>query len=101
MQRIITKLINPDQTGFIPGRQGAINIRRTLNIISCAKRNTQKSMLISFDAQKAFNQVNWCFLYENLAAMGFHSRFIDWIKVLYIEPKSRLESMGVAQNFRP
>ena len=29
MQRHITKLIKPDQTGFIPGRQGANNIKRT------------------------------------------------------------------------
>lgn len=39
IQKIITKLINPDQTGFIPDRQGANNIRRTLTIITCAKRN--------------------------------------------------------------
>lgn len=35
----ITTLINPDQTGLTPNRQGADNIRRTLNIIPCAKRN--------------------------------------------------------------
>lgn len=56
MQKIIAKLINPDQTGFIPGRQGANNIRRTLNIITCAKKKMQNSMLISFDAQKRLTQ---------------------------------------------
>lgn len=64
IQKIIGKLINPDQTGFIPGRQGANNIRRTLNIITCAKKkNTQNSMLISFDARKAFDTVKWQFLF--------------------------------------
>lgn len=37
MQRCITKLIKLEHTGFIPGGQGAKNIRRTLNIISCTK----------------------------------------------------------------
>ena len=63
VQKHVTTLINPDQTGFIPNRQGANNIRRTLNIITCAKRNTQTSMLISFDAQKAFDTMNWDFFF--------------------------------------
>lgn len=78
MQKIITKLINPDQTGFIPDRQGANNIRRTLNIITCAKRNRQNSMSVSFDAQKAFDTVNWQFLNKTLTAMGFHPSIHLW-----------------------
>lgn len=87
MQKIIAKLNNPDQTGLIPGRQGANNIRRTLNIITCAKKSVQNSMLISLDAQKAFNTVNWQFLTKILAAMGFHPRFIEWIMVICTNPK--------------
>lgn len=82
--------MNPDQTGFIPDIQGANNIRRTLNIITCAKRNRQNSMLVSFDAQKAFDTVNWQFLYKTLTAMGFHSTFVDWVRVIYVNPKSRI-----------
>lgn len=61
VQNIITKCINPDKTDFIPRTQGANNIRRTLNIMSCAKRKSQISILISLDAHKAFDQVNWHF----------------------------------------
>lgn len=50
IQKIIGKLINPDQTGFIPNRQGSNNIRRTLNVITSARKKKQHSMLISFDA---------------------------------------------------
>lgn len=49
IQKHITNLINLDQTGFMPNRQGANNIRRTLNIITCAKKQRQASMLISFE----------------------------------------------------
>lgn len=67
LQKHINKLIKSDQTGFIPGRQGANNIRRTLNVISCAKNKSQHAMLLSLDAQKAFDRVKWSFLYQTLA----------------------------------
>jgi hypothetical protein len=99
VQQHITTLINPDQTGFIPSRQGANNIRRTLNVITCAKKNKQTSMLISFDAQKAFDTVNWDFLYRTLSAMGFHSEFINWVRVIYKNPKSRVRVNGCCSEF--
>ncbi len=42
-----TKLINPDQTGFIPGRQGTNNIRQTLHLQSVAESRKKPSMLLS------------------------------------------------------
>lgn len=61
MQRS-NKLIKIDQTGFIPGRQGANNIRRIQNIISSAKYKSQSLMILGSDAQKAFDGVKWSFL---------------------------------------
>ena len=37
MQKYLGTLINPGQTGFIPCRQGANNVRRVLNLQSVAK----------------------------------------------------------------
>ena len=99
IQKHITTLINPDQTGFIPSRQGANNIRRTLNIITCSKKNKQTSMLISFDAQKAFDTVNWDFLYKTLSVMGFHPEFINWVRAIYKNPKSRVRVNGCCSEF--
>lgn len=99
MQRHITKLIKPDQTGFIPGRQGANNIRRTLNLISCVKNKSQPSMLHSLDTQKAFDRVEWTFLYQTLASFGFHTIFIDWVKMIYKNPKSRIRVNGCCSEF--
>lgn len=99
IQKHITDLINVDQTGFIPRRQGANNIRRTLNIITCAKRKQKTSMLISFDARKAFDTVNLNFLYKTLSAMGFHSKFVNWIKAIYKNPKARVRVNGCCSEF--
>lgn len=93
IQKCINKIIKPDQTGFIPGRQGIDNIR-TLNIISSAKQNQQTSMLLSLDAEKAFDRVDWLYLEHTLEKMGFHSDFVNWIGVLYSGPTSRVRVNG-------
>ena len=56
-------------------------------------------MLISFDAQKAFDTVNWQFLYKTLAAMGFHSTFVDWVRVIYTNLKSHVRVNGCCSDF--
>ena len=99
IQKVITKLIHLDQTGFILGRQGSNNIRRVLNIMSHAKTKQQSSMLLSLDAQKAFDRVDWVYLNHTLEKMGFHTKFIDWVKVLYLDPKSRVRVNGCCSQF--
>lgn len=93
------KVIKPDQNGFISARQGANNIRRTLNLILCSKNNPQPAMMLSLDAQKAFDRVKWSFLYHTLSVFAFHSIFIDWVKTVYKDPKSQLRVNGCCSDF--
>lgn len=53
-----------DQVGFVPGREGRDNTTRVLNIIQTAWERKEKLLLLSTDANKAFDRVNWVFLTE-------------------------------------
>ena len=67
---MIPFLINEDQTGFIKGRQTQDNIRRTLHTIEHIQKEKIGAVLLSMDAEKAFDSVGWEYLYtENLASM--------------------------------
>lgn len=101
MQKIVAKLINPDQTGFIPFRQGANNIRRIINIISTAQKTKQTSLVISLDAQKAFKRVRWGYLFETLEVFGFNPVFINWIETNYNNPQSCIRVNGCCSDFFP
>lgn len=55
-------------------------------------------MLLSLDAEKAFDRVDWQYLKHTLEKMGFHRDFIKWISVLYSGPTSKVRVNGYSSN---
>lgn len=94
LSKIVTNIINPDQTGFMTGRHYSDNVRRLVNLISFSKSFKQEAMILSLDAQKAFDRVSWQYLFHTLTRFQFGPNFIKWTKILYSNPLAAVRVNG-------
>ncbi len=59
---ILPTIIGPDQTGFVQGRHSYTNVRRLLGVIQYVKNKQLDSIVVSLDAEKAFDRIEWKYM---------------------------------------
>lgn len=98
--KLLPKIIHHDQAGFVKARYGSDNVRRALNIINQLNTSEDPALIFSLYADKAFDRVEWSFLFCVLEKFHLGSKFVDAIRTLYSEPMAQVNMVFFLRGFQ-
>jgi len=77
---VIGKIIDVRQSTFLEGRCLLDSVLVANEILEDYKRNRKCCVFFKVDYEKAYDSVNWDFIYYMLRRLGFCDCWIRWIK---------------------
>ncbi len=83
LQAVLPSIISDNQTGYLKGRYIVQNIRLLEDVSFFTKYNNMPGILLSVDFEKAFDSLNWNFLYKTLKHVNFGKNYINYVKAMY------------------
>ena len=75
--------------------QGFFNIRKSINVIHHINKLKNKNhMIISIDAEKAFDKIQYPFMIKTLQKAGIEGTYLSIVKAIYDKPTANIIPNG-------
>ena len=99
IKNVLPDIIHPNQTGYVKDRFIGETIRSVYDVMDFTVKENIPGLMLFIDFQKAFDSVEWEFLFKCLEAFNFGTDFLHWVKVFYKNIQSCILNNGMTSNF--
>lgn len=69
------------------------------NLVYNSPLNALPEALIALDAEKAFDRVEWIYLFFSLEKFGFGKNVVAWVKLLYTLPQAMVRTNSTNSDY--
>ena len=80
LKKVMGKLVSKSQNAFVEGRQILDASLIANEAIHSMQKSGGRGILCKLDIEKAYDHVNWSFLFWLMEMMGFGAKWISWIQ---------------------
>jgi len=80
MKKVLPSIIDESQSAFIKDRGILESVLMANEVVEDLRRGGRSGLCLKVDFEKAYDSVSWVFLYDMLHRMGFHNKWISWIR---------------------
>lgn len=94
LQPMLSDVISPEQTAFLPLRYILDNIVLTQETLHWAKVSRQPTVFLKIDFSKAYDKISWRFLFLAMKKMGMSEKFVEWVKLLFTRTSTAVNLNG-------
>ena len=101
MNNVIDDIVNPDQVGYIKGRQSSTLLRMIDDVIDQANTRNKPGLLATIDMYHAFDCISKGFMLKTFKKFGFGPNFISWVELLMKDTRSCTNYAGWLSNYFP
>jgi mannosylglycoprotein endo-beta-mannosidase len=99
LKQVMPSLVHPNQVAYVKDRFIGEGLRTIDETMDYTKRKQIEAYAIAVDFEKAFDSIDWNYLWEALASYNIPSSFIDMMKLLYNDIESCVTNNGTSTPY--
>ena len=99
LQKVVGKIINTNQSGFLKGRNISDQIRLIDDVINYTHRNNQSGGIVSLDFRRAFDSITKDSIHAALEMFNFGPYFVGLVDTIMKGTESSVQNGGWVSNF--
>ena len=99
LKNVMPTLVHPNQVAYVKNRFIGEAIRTIDESMQYTRRKNIEAYAIAVDFEKAFDSIDWKYLWEALESFNIPKGFIDMIKLLYNDIESCVKNNGTSTPY--